>query len=121
MKIFVSHSSDFDYKNELYLPLRNSFLNKKYDFYLPYEKDPVNTKEIIQKSDLMIAEASYPSSGQGIEFVWAYEAKIPIICIYRISSKISDSLKNAADEFIEYENTDDLLRKLSIALVRLKK
>ena len=121
MKIFISHSTDFDYKNKLYLPLRDSFLNNKYDFILPQEKEFPNIKEIIQNSDLIIAEVSYPSTGQGIELIWAYEAKIPIICVYKITTKISNSLKKVAGEFIEYENTEDLLRKLSIALVRLKK
>ena len=121
MKIFISHSTGFDYKNKLYLPLRNSSLNKGYDFFLPHEKELLNTREIIQNSDLVIAEASYPSTGQGIELVWAYEARIPIICVYKITAKISDSLKTVTDEFIEYENADDLLRKLSIALIKLKK
>jgi len=33
MKIFVAHSSNFDFKNELYLPLRNSSLNNKHIFF----------------------------------------------------------------------------------------
>lgn len=34
MKIFVAHSSNFDFKNELYLPLRNSDLNNKHKIFL---------------------------------------------------------------------------------------
>jgi hypothetical protein len=120
MKIFISHSTDFDYKNDLYLPLRNSSLNKKYNFFLPHEKKLTNIKEMIQNSDLIIAEASYPFAGQGIELNWAYEARIPIICFYKISAKISSYLKRVTEKFIEYEDSDDFLQKLNILLIELQ-
>lgn len=37
MRIYVTHSSGFNYKNELYLPLRNSALNEKHEITLPHE------------------------------------------------------------------------------------
>jgi len=87
---------------------------------LPHEKQFLNIKSVIEESDLVIVEATYPSTGQGIELVWAYEAKIPIICVYKITTKISDSLRIVTDKFIEYENTEDLLRKLAIILIKFK-
>lgn len=87
---------------------------------MPHEKQFLNIKSVIEESDLVIVEATYPSTGQGIELVWAYEAKIPIICVYKITTKISDSLRIVTDKFIEYENTEDLLRKLAIILIKFK-
>jgi len=87
---------------------------------LPHEKQFLNIKSVIEESDLVIVEATYPSTGQGIELVWAYEAKIPIICVYKITTKISDSLRIVTDKFTEYENTEDLLRKLAIILIKFK-
>ncbi|PIP74894.1 MAG: hypothetical protein CO028_02535 [Candidatus Levybacteria bacterium CG_4_9_14_0_2_um_filter_35_21] len=87
---------------------------------MPHEKQFLNIKSVIEESDLVIVEATYPSTGQGIELVWAYEAKIPIICVYKITTKISDSLRIVTDKFTEYENTEDLLRKLAIILIKFK-
>ena len=114
MKIFISHSTTFDYKNELYLPLRNFFLNKKYDFYLPHEKKLTDIKDLILKSDLVVAEVSYPFAGQGIELAWAYEAKIPIISFHKAPVKISNYLKLVTEKFVEYEDIKDFLQKLDI-------
>jgi hypothetical protein len=37
MKIYICHSSSFDYKKERYEPIRRSELNNKYEFILPHE------------------------------------------------------------------------------------
>jgi hypothetical protein len=118
MKIFVSHSTDFDYKNDLYIPIKKSTVNKKYKFFLPHEKKSIDIKSAIQNSDLVIAEISYPSTGQGIELIWAYEQNIPILSFYKISSKVPDSLKKISDKLIEYESMNDFLKKLEIILLK---
>jgi hypothetical protein len=33
IKIYVSHSSNYDYQNELYFPLKSSGLMREYDFF----------------------------------------------------------------------------------------
>lgn len=117
MKIFVSHDRGYDFKQLLYKPLRNSKLNKIHDIFLPHEdsKDML-TMNVIKKSDIFVCEASYPSTGQGIEIGWAYAFKIPIVAMFKKERKISGSLKYVTKTIIEYENTEDMLEKLSDAL-----
>ncbi len=117
MKIFVAHSSNFDFKNELYLPLRKSELNKKHQIFLPQEngKETI-TKEMIKNTDVIIAEVSYASTGQGIELGWADIFKIPIICIYKQGSNYSLAVEKLTDKFIVYKDSDDLIKKLTLLL-----
>ncbi|QQS38391.1 hypothetical protein IPM62_03325 [Candidatus Woesebacteria bacterium] len=100
LQIYVAHSRDFDYKSDLYAPLRNSPLNTQYKFVLPHETDEfVNSKDIIKNSHFVIAEVSYPAIGEGIELGWADSFLVPIFCIYKEGSKISGSLQ-AVTNFI---------------------
>ena len=117
MKIFVAHSSNFDFKNELYKPLRESVLNSSHEIILPNETGKeVITKEIIKNLDVFIAEVSYPSTGQGIELGWADIFKIPIICIFKEGSKTSRSLQYVTNNFIAYKNVEDMIIKLEEVL-----
>lgn len=114
MKIFVAHSSDFDFKNKLYKPLRESALNNKNEFILPQEngKEQI-TKNIIKNCNVVLAEVSLPSTGQGIELGWADIFNIPIVCIQEKNSNRSGSLGFITDIFIEYENPDDMVEKIT--------
>ncbi len=112
MRIFVSHSSGFDYHSELYLPLKNSQLFKEHTFILPHDKNLQNTKEQIKNCDLFIVEASFPSTGSGIEIGWADSFGKPICVFYRKGSKPSSSLKLIADKLIEYHNMQNFISKL---------
>ena len=69
MRIYISHSSKYDYINKIYNPIKNSDLVKTNTFFLPHEDKNkiVNTKDIISNYDLVIAEVSLPATGQGIE------------------------------------------------------
>jgi nucleoside 2-deoxyribosyltransferase len=121
MKIFVAHSSYYDFLNELYIPLRSSTLNKEHEIFLPQEKGPAPvTLDIIKNSDLVVAEVSYPSTGQGIELGWANIFKVPIICISKEGTKISRSLSKITDNFLEYKDSDDMIKKLTQRLSSLK-
>ena len=111
MKIYISHSSEYDYINKIYNPIKNSNLNEKNNFVLPHESKITNTKDVIANSDLLIAEVSEPSTGQGIELGWANN-NTPILCIYEKGSKISSSLKFITNEFIEYEDCEDMIEKI---------
>lgn len=113
MKIYVSHSSEYDYENKLYEPIKKSRLMKSNIFFFPHEQKMLNSKEVISNSDLMLAEVSLSSTGQGIEIGWADSSKIPVLCIYEKESKISSSLKFITDKFIEYENTEDMIIKIT--------
>ena len=118
MKIYISHASKFDYINKLYNPIKESKLFKKYEFILPHDGDNViNTKEIISKSDLLIAETSIQTTGQGIELGWADFSNVPIICIYEKGAEISSALKFITKDLIEYENIEDMINKIEMKLI----
>ena len=112
MKIYVSHSTNFDYETELYEPFRVNF--SELDMFFPHEKDGklLDTKQIIKESGLVLAEASYPSTGQGIELGWANTFDIPIVCIYRDGTKPSSALRIVSHNFINYSSADELVDKL---------
>jgi hypothetical protein len=114
MKIFVSHTNQIDYQNELYTPLRESALNQTHSFFLPHEGNKnVNTKHEIQASDLVLAEVSFPATGSGIEIGWADAVNVPLLCVYKEGMKISGSLKFITNDFIEYSSPEDLITKLT--------
>lgn len=113
MRIFVSHSNSYDFVNNLYKPLRSSQLNKDHEIFLPHENNKsVETKDVIRNSDFVVAEVSFPSTGQGIELGWANLLNIPIVCMYKNNARFSGSLKYITETFISYKDTEDMLRKL---------
>lgn len=116
MNIYVSHSTKYDYINKIYNPIKNSYLINNNNFCFPHDNGnkAINTKDIISNSDLIIAEVSLSGIGQGIELGWADYANIPILCIYEKSSKISSSLNFITRNFIEYEDEEDMINKITI-------
>jgi len=112
MKIYVSHSTNFEYQANLYDPLRANF--SELDIFLPHEKGGklLDTKQIIKESELILAEVSYPSTGQGIELGWANTFDIPIVCIYRDGTKPSSALRIVSHNLINYSSADELVHKL---------
>ena len=69
MLIYVSHARKFDFKNELYLPLRQSDLNSQYEIVLPHEHSdsPFSSKEFFRdRCDVLVVEASIGATGVGI-------------------------------------------------------
>ena len=114
MKIYISHSSKYDYINKIYNTIKKSYLKKRNTFFFPHDDNNkvINTKDVISKYDLIIAEVSLPATGQGIELGWADYAKTPILCIYKKGVQISSSLKFITNDFIEYENDIDMINKI---------
>ncbi|MCX7956147.1 MAG: hypothetical protein N2593_03555 [Patescibacteria group bacterium] len=96
MKIYISHSTKYDYLNELYLPIKKTDFNKAYQFIFPHEKSKeklFNSKKLFYEGcDLVLAEISYPSISIGIELGWANMLGIKIICLYKKGIKPSKSL-----------------------------
>lgn len=112
MKIYVAHSRGFDYKKDLYEPIRHCDLNNAHVFVLPHESsdEPFNSKDYLQnEADLLIAEVSEPATGLGIELGWADAYGVPIVCVYRKGSKISGSLQAVSKNFIEYGDSEELI------------
>lgn len=111
MNIYVAHSTSFDFKRELYAPLRSL---DDYDFIFPHENATfTDSKSILRSCDLVLAEVSYPSTGLGIELGWADILDTPIICIYKTGASVSSSLATVSDVRIEYSSTEDMLQKLN--------
>jgi hypothetical protein len=115
MKIYIGHSSAFDYKRLLYFPLQSSALWQQHSFMLPHEhsSDPADSKTVISNADLVIAEVSYPSTGLGIELGWAHNANRKILCLHQQNTKPSSSLSIICDQFIHYSDSDDLINQLT--------
>ncbi|MBT3816930.1 MAG: hypothetical protein HOE80_00380 [Candidatus Magasanikbacteria bacterium] len=112
MKIYVAHSRSFDFKKELYEPMRQSSLNNEHTFVLPHETsdESFNSKDYLKnEADVLIAEVSEPSTGLGIELGWANIYEVPIIGIYKKGSKVSGSLKVVSKNFVEYFNSKELI------------
>ncbi len=119
MKIYVSHLRDYDFLNELYNPLKNSKLNSEHEFFLPHEGGKhINTKDILKTSNLVLAEVSFPSTGQGIELGWANMLDVPILCIHKEGAKTAGSLKYLTQDFISYTDSQDLIEKLTAFLTK---
>lgn len=64
-------------------------------------------KKMVESADIIIAEASYPSTGLGIELQIAQQSNIPIILCYR------ENKSNRA-KTIEYVNPDKKVHTLQI-------
>lgn len=115
MKAYVGHSQGFDFKEELYRPLREGL--PSVEFVFPHEKELENSKEVIKSCDVFLAECSIKSLGMGIEVGWADAFGLPVVFIYRKGSKVSASWKYLSDTFIEYEKIEDILDELKEKLV----
>lgn len=74
--------------------------------------------KLLQKTDLVIAEMSNPSTGQGMELQEAVRLNIPIIIVAKKGSKISSTVlgsgKIKATFF--YDNQEDIKENLSTIL-----
>jgi len=115
MKIYVGHSSSFDYKKDLYQPIKNSELNTKHEIILPHEHSiaPTNTQEKLKTMNLFIAEVSHPSTGLGIELGWANSINLPIIAIHKTDRTVSSSIATITKQIHEYANEHQLISKLT--------
>jgi hypothetical protein len=119
-KIFIAHSSSFNFQNDLYDPIKKSFDSGEYEFIFTQD---INvgleqvTRERVQECDLVIAEVSFPSIGEGIVLGWADSKDIPVICIYKQDSSPSGTLKYLAKVMSEYTDTEDMLNKIKEALM----
>jgi len=115
MKILVIHATNSNFRDELYKPLRESLLNKNHQIHLPQEhgRETV-TKEFIKSCDLIIAECTFPSTGQGIELGWADIYTIPILCISKKGTLPSRVLHYVTSNFIVYENSEDMIDQIEM-------
>jgi hypothetical protein len=122
MNVYISHSSGYDYENDIYKPIKESELSKEHHFFLPHEPENIDAdaKTVLKRMDALIAEASLPSTGQGIELAQAEAAGVPVICFFKTGFKPSGSLRFVSRDIIEYTDTRDLLVKLQAKLGHLQ-
>jgi hypothetical protein len=113
MKIYIAHSASFDFVRELYDPIKQSALWKQHQFTLPHEGQRQETKAVIKQSDLVVAEISYPSTGEGIELGWADISGTPIACLYRKGSQYSGSIRFVSHQLKEYTDANDVIAALT--------
>ena len=118
MKIYVCHASSYDYNAELYDPLKHSPLAKEHDFFFPHDPENLqkNAKEIIHEYDLLLAEVSYPSTGQGIEIGRADAAGVPVLCVHKEGTRPSGALQFVTSDFITYASPAEMAEKLAAHL-----
>src|SRR5687768_10216732 len=121
MNIYISHCGSYDYENELYKPIKESRLFEVHRFFLPHEPQNIDTDAIdeLKHTDILVAEVSFPSTGQGIELAQAKAANVPIVCFYKTGAKTSGSLRFVTNRVVEYTDTPDLLARLQIELDQL--
>ena len=114
MKIYLAHSSGYDFQPSLYEPLKQT-LAQNHAIFFPHDPENVGTKSknVIEQSDVVLAEVTYPSTGQGIELGWASAAGKPIVCIHAQGTKVSSSLSFICDTFIAYTSPIDMTNKLA--------
>lgn len=107
-KIYVIHSTAFDFQKELYGPLMKI---QDFEFVFPHLKENamLDSGKLIRNASLVLAEVSYPSTGSGIELGRAEAGGVPIIAIFKNGSKISSSIKFLTKDIVEYEKLDDSL------------
>ena len=113
MKIYVGHSTEYDFMNELYKPIMDSELNNKVEFIFPHLTDETfNSIQVIEQVDLFIAEVSRPSLGLGIEIGMAEMKNKRILCIYKENSNISSSLKYINADILSYVDKEDMIQEI---------
>ncbi len=119
MRIYIAHSSNFDFRTELYIPIKESTLGTEHTFLLPHDASDAlfSSRELFANGcDLVIAEVSFPSTGMGIELGWANAAGVPIVCVYKSGTTPSSALASVTDTKLEYANATELLEQISKAI-----
>ena len=120
MKILVAHSSNYDYRAELYEPLKQSVLAREHTIIFPHDEEnlEIETNFHIPDTDLMIAEVSYPSTGAGIEIGLVQAANIRTLFLHKTGTTPSSSLKFIKGKLIEYTDSSDLVSKIEEELAK---
>jgi hypothetical protein len=110
LKIYFSHASDSSFARAISNALKSG---KDFDIIFPHERssEPCSIRPLLETGaiDLVLAEVSCPSTGQGIELAWADAANISIICVYEHTQKPSSSLAMIRTRVMPYRNTEEVL------------
>ncbi len=119
MKIYVAHSTNSDYINDIYKPIKAANELKMYEIIFPHEEDNyLHARDYYNDFSLAICEISNPSTGLGIELGFLYDSKVPIYCFYKHGKDYSKSIAAITDNIYEYSDTVDFVKKVKIAIER---
>ena len=113
MIIQVWHNQDYDFRTELYNPIKDSVFFDSHTWIFPHDDIVVISRESLKEVDIFITEVSKPSTWLGIEIWFATLYGKRIICLYKSWVSVSWSLKYVSEDFIEYENQDDMIQKIA--------
>jgi len=117
-RIYIAHSRDerLRYKEELYTPLKSFYEN--HEVVVPHGEGPyIDSEVFLPTCSLMIAEVSYPSTGLGMELIWARSANVPVLCIHKSECQVSSSVTNKFSDFISYKNLSEMVQKIDFWIV----
>ncbi len=92
------------YANKIYSPIDTI------EFKGTNEEMYIRTMKILQETDLVIAEMSSPSTGQGMELQEAVRLNIPIIIVAKKGSKISSTVLGSGKikDTLFYNNKEEI-------------
>jgi len=94
---------------------------QEFDMILPHEdsEELFDIRSAIETSqiDFVIADITYPSTGQGVELTWINAAGIPIECLYLEGSQVSHTLKLLTNKFFDYETEEDMIDMMKVILL----
>ena len=105
--VYVTHSTDYDYRSNLYVPIRSSRLNEQLRIVLPHERSSelFSSKAFFRdECDLVIAEISTHRFGVGIEMGWADAFNVPIIGLHQAGITPSRSAVSVCKAVLEYDS-----------------
>lgn len=112
LNIYAAHASSLDYQTEFYKPLKDSTIAKQHKITFPHEtsEEQFDSYTFFHTDcDLVIAEASHPSTGLGIELGWAYDADIPIICVHRDTTNPTNALTAVTNMVYSYSSPENMI------------
>ena len=122
MRIRIGHSSAFDFQSQLYTELRAIALPRGVTLSLPHEGGSEGdcTRSFFEEGcSLFIVEASYPSTGLGMEVAYAAMLGVPIVCVHRQDFRPSSSLLRVTSRFLAYADEAELRQHVTALLSEL--
>ncbi|MBI4163505.1 MAG: hypothetical protein HY512_01465 [Candidatus Aenigmarchaeota archaeon] len=121
-KVFVAAPFTENFENDFLLKIESVLKQLNFDPIVPHKfvvDDGDGVKEsvardfdLLDKSDILLAEVSKPSHGVGMEIMYAHQKGKKIIFVKKKGTRVSSMAIMHAHEIIEYENQDDLEKKL---------
>lgn len=123
MKIYIGHSTDLEYKEDLYKPLKDSSLVEEHELVFPHDSEGFfNSKGFLKdECDLFVAEVSHASTGLGIELGWAESFELPVFFLHKKGCEPSGALNAITDDLTAYENSQELVEKIRSEIHRSSK